>query len=184
MTTKTPARRQKAAFGMGISVKLADAIFTWSNLFFIGSLVVGVVSAFLIYISANIKEADFKRALSAANENIAAASVRVEEARAAASEADARAAEATQKAEEANLARVKLEEKLAPRTLNALQKSRILSRLINFPSMRVDVLVYEGKCRRDCKVYQRTRNRHQKMGIIFDRRHSYGRTERSDLESK
>src|SRR2546428_2288570 len=47
-------------------------------------------------------------------------------------EAHARAAEANQKAEEEKLARVKIEEKLAPRHLSAEQQRRIVSALKPF----------------------------------------------------
>lgn len=72
-TSATPGKRKKAALGMGMSEALADSIFAWANVFFISSLIVGVVSAFLIYISVNVKEEALKRDLSEANERIAEA---------------------------------------------------------------------------------------------------------------
>jgi hypothetical protein len=59
-------------------------------------------------------------------------------------EANARAAEANQKAEEEKLARVKIEEKLAPRTLTPASQKLIAEGISKFKGTSLDILIYGG----------------------------------------
>ena len=106
---------------MGMSAELAEKVFSWANGFLLAALVVGVIATYGIVVSSSIKETYLKRGIADAN---------------------ARAAEATQKAEEADLARLNLEAKIAPRRLNADQQRVIAEALKPFSGSKVMVKSY------------------------------------------
>src|SRR5438309_1147337 len=58
--------------------------------------------------------------------------------------AEQRAAEANEKAEQEKLARVKIEQKVAPRRLTKEQQERIARKLKPFAGQRINVLIYRG----------------------------------------
>lgn len=82
-------------------------------------------------------------ALKAAAE-VASATFDIEDAKRAAAEANARAAEANQKAEEERLARVKIEERLAPRVLTQADVGSLVVKLKSFPGTQVAMFVANG----------------------------------------
>jgi hypothetical protein len=78
----------------------------------------------------------------ASNAQVAAkeAKARIADADARAKEADARAAEANQKAEKERLARLKIEERFAPRRFTAQQEAEIIAALAPFAGQKITVL--------------------------------------------
>jgi len=62
------------------SLEVASKIANWANIFFIGSLVIGVVSAFLIWWMANVKERHWDELRRKSDEKIADANARTKEA--------------------------------------------------------------------------------------------------------
>ncbi len=103
---------------MLLSYETAASVYNWANVFLIGALLVGFVATALVVKMGNIKEAYLKRDIATANAESARAHER-------AAQAEERTAEANKKAEEERLARVKIEEKLAPRRLTQEQQSSI-----------------------------------------------------------
>ncbi|HEY7749288.1 MAG TPA: hypothetical protein VH933_11490 [Aestuariivirgaceae bacterium] len=130
-TTTTPGNRKKA--GMGMSEALAETIFTWANVFFIASLVVGVVAAFLIYISANVKESYWKRDREAARERIGELDARAAEARRELGYSQERIAELGKETAEAKLEQERLKAQLAWRTLTFEMANKIHAKLATKP---------------------------------------------------
>ena len=94
----------------------ASLIANIANIALIASLVVGVVSTFIVVWMGNVKEGYLKREIAIAHE---------------------RAAELNQKAEEERLARVKIEERLAPRHITQAQQNSIEKKLSEFKNNRV-----------------------------------------------
>jgi hypothetical protein len=84
------------------SLSVANQIADWANIFFIGSLVVGVVSTILIVWMANVKEGYWERARQDSEEKIAAVSSQGEEAKAELGIAQADIAKATARIAEAD----------------------------------------------------------------------------------
>lgn len=91
-----------------LTVEAADQVFTVANIALVISLVVGVIATGLIVWMGNVKESDLKTELSDANRAIS---------------------EANRAAEADRLARVKLEQRIQPRNLNAEQVHYLLARL-------------------------------------------------------
>lgn len=139
------------------AVRLYDA----ANIFLIGALAIGVISTVLVVWMGNVKEeylrrnladtnaraeeakADASQSLATAKQaeaNLAGANSRAEEAKAASAEANARAAEANKIAEGERLARVKIEEKLAPRSITPEQIAGLSKRLKPYAGISVDIL--------------------------------------------
>lgn len=139
------------------AVRLYDA----ANMFLIGALVIGAIATVLVVWMGNVKEehlrrdlantnvraeeakADASQSLAAAKQaesNLAGANSRAEEAKAAAAAANARAAEANKIAEGERLARVKIEEKLAPRSITPEQISGLSKRLKPYAGISIDIL--------------------------------------------
>ena len=97
----------------------------WSdvaNLALLLSLLAGVISTFAIVRLANVKEHHWDEERRVSAEKIAALQTDT-------AKANARAAEALQKAEEERLARVKVEEKIAPRRLSSAQQTSLAAKL-------------------------------------------------------
>ena len=103
----------------------------WSdvaNMVLVVSLVAGVAATFVVVRTGNVKEAFWDKAREEAKSELAKTSKAI-------AEANERAAEANRKAEEEKLARVKIEEKLAPRQLSDEQKNKIGRMLSEFASI-------------------------------------------------
>ncbi len=136
------------------SAETASWLYDLANIGLIIGLVVGVVSTVLLVWMGNIKEeylnrtivkvnADAAQSLAAAKQaeaNLAGANSRAEEAKAASAEANARAAEANKIAEGERLARVKIEEKLAPRSITREQIAGLSERLKPYAGISIDIL--------------------------------------------
>lgn len=115
MATKTtPGKRNKRGFGMGMSVELAESVFSWAYGFLIVALVVGVIATSGIVVSSSDKEAHLKRGIADAN--------------ARAADAEARAAEA----------KLELERFRAPRLPNSEQLSSITEKIKPFAGTQFD----------------------------------------------
>ncbi len=131
-----------------------------ANIFLIGALVIGVIATALVVWMGNVKEeylrrdladtnaraeearADASQSLATAKQaeaNLAGANSRAEEAKAASAEANARAAEANKIAEGERLARVKIEEKLAPRSITPEQIAGLSTRLKPYAGISIDI---------------------------------------------
>lgn len=143
------------------SFEIAARLQDIANFFLIGTLVVGVIATALVVWMGNVKEeylrrdladtnaraeeakADASQSLAAAKQaeaNLAGANSRAEEARAASAEANARAAEANKIAEGERLARVKIEERLAPRSITPEQIAGLSKRLKPYAGITIDIL--------------------------------------------
>lgn len=139
------------------AVRLQDA----ANIALIGALVIGVIATALVVWMGNAKEEYLRRDLAATNaraeeakadasqslaaakqaeSNLASANARAEEAKAESAEANARAAEANRIAEGERLARVKIEEKLAPRSITQKQIDGLSKRLKPYFGISIDIL--------------------------------------------
>ncbi len=112
------------------SLETAGWIYDIANIGLIIGLAVGIVSTILIVWMGNIKEAFLRNNLATTMERVATA--------------EQRAAEANQKAEEERLARVKIEEKIAPRYLPVEQYNILRDKLAKYAGMAVDVIAYPG----------------------------------------
>jgi hypothetical protein len=102
--------------GMWPSEATASLIANIANVALVASLVVGVLSTFLAVWMGNVKEGYLKREIAIAHE---------------------RAAELNRKAEEDRLARVKIEQRLAPRHITQAQQEAIAAKLSEFKNNRV-----------------------------------------------
>jgi hypothetical protein len=101
--------------------------FFWANWALLGALIFGVVSTYAIVVSGNIRDANLKRELAEQTRQTESAK--------------AVAAEANQKAEEEKLARVRLEAKLAPRSMTAREQKELSDKLRPFAGILVDIFV-------------------------------------------
>jgi hypothetical protein len=114
---------------MWFSIETASKIHDWANVVLIGALAVGVVSTLLVVWMGNIKEGYLRRDIYSAGVESAKAIENAAKANERAAEAELAAAEANKKAEEERLARVKIEEKLAPRYISKDQFNTIVSQM-------------------------------------------------------
>ena len=105
--------------GINMSLETANVINNVANIFLAVSLAVGLISTVAISWTGNIKEEALKRDLAAANIQAA--------------QANERAAEANKKAEEERLARIKIEARIAPRTMTQAQQNEITDKLAHLP---------------------------------------------------
>jgi hypothetical protein len=136
------------------SAGTASWLYDLANIGLIIGLVVGVVSTVVLVWMGKVKEDYLNRAIAKANvdaaqsllavkqaeANLAGANARAEEAKAASAEANARAAEANKIAEGERLARVKIEEKLAPRSITREQIVGLSKRLKPYAGISIDIL--------------------------------------------
>jgi hypothetical protein len=119
LATRSTTMRSKLGWPFSeMSLATATTLGEWANFTLILSLVVGVVSTFLIYKTSGIKENAWDR-LRLEQE------VRIKQ-------LDKEAREAERQAEAERLERVKLQEKISWRTLNTEQKNRIVSKISSF----------------------------------------------------
>ena len=115
-TTAIADNTNQGESGMWPSEATASLIANIANIALIASLVVGVLSTFLAVWMGNVKEGYLKREIANAHE---------------------RAAELNKKAEEDRLARVKIEQRLAPRHITQKQQEAIATKLSEFKNNRV-----------------------------------------------
>jgi len=111
-------------------MSLSSATF-WSdvaNLALLSSLVVGVISTFFIVRLSHVKEHHWSELRRKSDEKIA--------------EANARGDEAKNEAIKANVERLKLEEKLSPRSLSPEQQETMRAALSRFKGTKVDIIAY------------------------------------------
>jgi hypothetical protein len=111
-----------------LSEKWASTLYDWANIGLIASLVVGVISTFLIVRMGNLKESYMRKEIAETNERAA--------------HADERAAEANEIAEKERLARIKIEERLADRSLTDAQAATIIETLKPFAGQEFEVTPY------------------------------------------
>jgi hypothetical protein len=95
-----------------MSPELADVISWWANWILVGALVVGMLATYAIVVSGNVKEANLKREL----------------------------AEQARRTAEAELARAKIEARLAPRLLPQSRQNELASKLSKFKGQRVTIV--------------------------------------------
>ena len=120
-TTIAPNGSQGGRGVWPLSEALATSIYDAANIGLIVALVGSVIATVLIVWMGNIKEEYLRREVSSAQE---------------------RAAEANQKAEEERLARVKIEERLANRTLTDAQVTTIADAVKQFVGQEFNVTTY------------------------------------------
>jgi len=107
------------------SLETASRVSDVANIALVCSPIVGVVATAMIVWMSSVKESYWENDRRQSSEKIASLGSAV-------AEADARAAEANRKAEEERLARVKIEEKLAPRRLSPEQSERISTQMLEW----------------------------------------------------
>jgi uncharacterized membrane protein len=117
-TKETPWRRR-----MEPSHDIASCVYNWANIGLIVGLAIGIISTILIVWMGNIKEQYLRRDVANANQ---------------------RAAEANEKAEKERLARMQIEEKLAPRFISQSHRDALIERLKQFAGIGIDIYVYPG----------------------------------------
>lgn len=100
------------------SFETAPSVYDWANIFLIGALVVGAISTVLVVWMGNVKESQLRRDVAGL---------------------ETRAAEANEMAEKERLARVKIEEKIAPRTLMQPQQERLTAKVAEFKGQRATI---------------------------------------------
>lgn len=118
------------------SLETASRVSDFANAALVCSLVVGVVATWLIVWMGNVKEAYWESDRQQSRERVVGLESGV-------ADANARAAEANRKAEEERLARIKIEERIAPRRLSTEQLKLLTAIFINFPGRTVRVSSYE-----------------------------------------
>lgn len=132
---------------MGTSPETAAWVSDWANVVLIVSLIVGVVSTYLVVISGNVKEADLKRQVAVANAEAARANESGAELKLQAAgleretaKANEAAATANQRAAELALALEKERAARLPRTVSAEQAGALASLLKDVPKGPVYVV--------------------------------------------
>jgi hypothetical protein len=113
------------------SLSVANSVADWANIFFIGSLVVGVVSTILIVWMANVKEGYWERARLESDERIASLVTQGDQLR-------KDTAEATERVVKAQL---DLEKYKAPRTLTNDGAYRVAEKMKPYAGTRYDLSV-------------------------------------------
>ncbi|MBI3497825.1 MAG: hypothetical protein HY058_11030 [Proteobacteria bacterium] len=126
-------------------------IYDVANIALIISLATVAVVTVLVVWMGNVKEDFLKRDLASAQLDASHAVLQTailnkeaELARAAIAQAELHAAEANEKAESERLARLKLEIKLAPRSLGPARTDQLASQLTALAGIGIDLVVYEG----------------------------------------
>ena len=100
------------------SFETASSAYNLANVFLVGALVVGVIATLVVVWMGNVKEEYLRRDIAGAHERGKAA--------------EERAAEANKIAEQERLARVKIEEKLAPRRITQKDQQYISTQISEF----------------------------------------------------
>lgn len=116
------------------SLEAATRVSDWANVALVVSLVCGVIATGLIVWAAGVKEAHWDSDRQQSRERVAGLDAAV-------AEANTRAAEANQKAEGERLARVRIEERLAPRVIRPEQLQQIVAALSRFPGTAANVWI-------------------------------------------
>jgi hypothetical protein len=131
------------------SPEAAEWLFSWSNIGLILSLVATAATTVGVVWMANVRDGYLKRDLAVSDERIAELGSETAQARAALGEAQGeiaraneRAAEAAHRASEADIARLTLEQKLAPRRLSNAAQEILRSSLQDFTGTHVRVESY------------------------------------------
>jgi hypothetical protein len=142
-TPRTAGNKIRRAIGMEMSLSWAEFVSFWANWILIGALVVGVLATLGIVVSANVKEAHWEQERRDSNERISTNAVETNRARESAAQANERAAEANLKAETERVERLKLEAKLAPRTLTLAQQLIASEQVEQFAPQPFQFLSYQ-----------------------------------------
>ena len=121
--------RIRNRIGMRMSPETAEWVSDFSNWALLASLVVGVAATFFLVVSSNVKEEALKKELLTANERIATLGKEAEGLKA--------------QAEADRLARIKIEEKLAPRTLTGEQQLVIIETIKPFAPQAFEFVSYQ-----------------------------------------
>lgn len=108
-----------------MSPETAESLSFWANAFAITALIVGVVSAYFIWLTGDIKETALKRELLASRERTAVLESSASASQERIAQLENETAEANRRAEADRLARIKIEQRLAPRRLSDEALSRI-----------------------------------------------------------
>jgi hypothetical protein len=125
---------KKYSAGGERSHMLADDVHMFANWFLLGSLVVGVISTYAIVVSSNIRDTESRRKLEVMRAESAVAIQKTEELK-------QQNLELQYLVERERLARVKIEEKLAPRSLSEEQQQRLIAKWKLFAGQKVEVFV-------------------------------------------
>lgn len=115
-----------------MSLSAATLVGTLANWMLLASLLGGVLSTFVIVKTADVKEEHWANDRRESSEKVVVLTTQGDQLRKDTAEANARAAEATLKANEADLARLKLEERLAPRRIRQKDQELIASQVSEF----------------------------------------------------
>lgn len=113
-----------------LSQEMADGVFGLSNIALTIGAALVLIGTVGVFWSGGIRD-------KYADERIASNEAKT-------ARAVAEAAKANQRAEEERLARVKIEERLAPRSLTAAQETDLQNRLGKFAGTSLDILIYGG----------------------------------------
>jgi hypothetical protein len=115
------------------SLPVANHIADWANIFFIGSLVVGVASTVLIVWMANVKESHWDRARQESEERLVELGTRGDEARANIAKANAQIAAANVRVAKAEKQNLDLRAKIASRRITEEQHQILVDELSRSP---------------------------------------------------
>lgn len=144
-----PTENQKGE-KMWLSMERASLISDVANMVFIASLVVGFVAALAIWQMSGIKEGYWEQERRNSNERISANEAETNRAKESASVANERAEEAKTantalqlELEKEHMARLKLEEFLAPRLLSAKQKELLIGKLKPYSPTPIDIIIFK-----------------------------------------
>jgi hypothetical protein len=111
----------------------------WANIGLILAATLGVVSTSLAIWTANVKESYLKKDIGLLNREAAKADERSLVLEKSIADANAKAAQANERAESERLARVKIEQQIAPRRLSGEQRQKLLAALATPPTTTVIV---------------------------------------------
>jgi hypothetical protein len=123
-----------------ITASQADLWFSIANVVLIIGAALVLMGTIGAIIMANVREEFANERISTNEVETQHAIARGEEAKAEAAQANARAAEANKIAEEERLARIKIEERLAPRNLSDEQRDTVSKKISKYPNVLIDIL--------------------------------------------
>jgi hypothetical protein len=143
---------------VGLSLETASAAFDIASWTLVAALVVGAVATIVIVFTGIVKEhhwdalreqskeriVGLEAETAKANAEAGKAHADIAKANVAIAQADARAAEANQKAEAERVERLKLEVKLAPRSLGPVKIELLAKQLESLAGVDVAIVAYEG----------------------------------------
>ncbi len=114
----------------GMSLETANWLSDIANIVFIGSLIAGLLATFVVVRTSSVKETYWDKAREEAQAELVKANRAI-------AEANAIAAQANEKAEAERLARVKIEQQIAPRRLLDEQKGKLREVLSKTPGYKI-----------------------------------------------